>query len=118
MHFFTINRKAGVALYAYEIRQNAGGLVCTLFARCSFAFGVCLVYALFLFPCLLPRCPASVCTFLRNKKKKYKKEGEKGALYVCTLWKKSVPPSMCTLCSEKRSPAAGIARRRAERVSG
>lgn len=76
MHFFAIYRKTVTALYAYEIRQNAGCLVCTLFAGCGSVPGVRLVYALFLFFCLLPRCPASVCTFLR-KKKKHKKEMEK-----------------------------------------
>ena len=76
MHFFAIYRKAGAALYAYEIKQNAGCLVYALFGGCGCPCGVRLVYALFLFPCLLPRCPASVCTFLR-KKKKHKKEREK-----------------------------------------
>lgn len=111
--------QSAAALYAYFLQTKRGCLVCTLFARCSFAFGVCLVYALFLFPCLLPRCPASVCTFLRNKKKKYKKERGKEWRFMYALYGgKTGRPSVCTLCREKRSPAAGIARRRAEWVSG
>ena len=118
MHFFAIYRKAGAALYAYFLQTKRGILVCTLFAGCGSVPGVRLVYALFLFPCLLPRCPASVCTFWRNKKKNAEKNGEKRAVKICTLWKKTGRPSVCTLWREKRSPAAGIASRRAERVSG
>ena len=101
MHFFAIYRKTVTALYAYEIRQNAGGLVCTLFGGCGLVPGVRLVYALF-----------------KKEEKKYKKEGKKGAVKICTLWKKTGRPSVCTLWREKRSPAAGIASRREERVPG
>ena len=48
-----------------------------LFGVCGCHCGVRLVYALFLFPCLLPRCPASICTFWRNKKKNAEKKAEK-----------------------------------------
>ena len=109
--------QSAAALYAYFLQTKRGGLVCALYARCGSGYGVRLVYALFLFSCLLPRCLPSICTFLRKKKKYIKKKGEKGALYVCILWKETDRPSVCTLCREKRSPAAGIARRRAERVS-
>ena len=118
MHFFAIYRKAGAALYAYFLQTKRGCLVYALFAGCDSVPGVRLVYALFLFPacCLVVRLVYALFGEIRNK---YKKEGGKeGAVYVCTLWKKSVPPSVCTFWREKRSPAAGIASRRAERVSG
>ena len=118
MHFFAIYRKAGAALYAYFLQTKRGCLVYALFAGCDSVPGVRLVYALFLFPacCRVVRLVYALFGEIRNK---YKKEGGKeGAVYVCTLWKKSVPPSVCTLWREKRSPAAGIASRRAERVSG
>lgn len=47
------------ALYAYEIRQNAGFLVCTLFAGKASFSGVSLVYALFhnlRLPCMHTFC--------------------------------------------------------------
>lgn len=70
--------QSAAALYAYFLQTKRGCLVYALFARCGCLCGVRLVYALFLFPCLLPRCPASVCIFLRKKKKYVKKKGKRG----------------------------------------
>nr|DAI39371.1 MAG TPA: hypothetical protein [Caudoviricetes sp.] len=56
--------------------------------------------------------------FLRNKKKNAEKKGEKRTVKICTLCRETGRPSVCTLWREKRSPVAGIASRRAERVSG
>ena len=81
MHFFTISRKTVTALYAYEIRQNAGCLVCTLFGGGWCSSGVSLVYALFLFPACCRGVQLVYALFgeIRNK---YKKEGGKDVRFM------------------------------------
>ena len=81
MHFFAIYRKTVTALYAYEIRQNAGCLVYALFAGCDSVPGVRLVYALFLFPacCHGVRLVYELFGGIRNK---YKKNAEKKGRFM------------------------------------
>lgn len=94
--------QSAAALYAHFLQTKRGGLVYALFGGCGSVPGVRLVYALF--------------GEIRNK---YRKECRKEGRFMYVHYGgKSVPPSVCTLWREKRSPAPGIARRRAERVSG